>query len=280
MVRVLCIVPLALAAVSAVSGHVIRQHKKPPTGWETSILQNYDEYHSRYLDWGCQKQHNTTFFDKCCHPLLNGEPISVIENLGCKAPDDECDDGGSPASPSTTTPAPSKPVHADTTPSASPSSSSKPANAALAKGNDTPTTSSPPSTPTSTPPSTPTSTPPKSSTSPAPAQAGGNGNGNGGDVHNGGQGTFFTQNGTPGACGTVHQDSDFICAIDSALFNKNICGKSVRITNTANHKTVTVAVADECPTCSNPNSVDLSTGAFNTIGDPSTGVLSIEWEFV
>ena len=41
MVRVLCIVPLALAAVSAVSGHVIRGHKKPPNGWETSILQVY-----------------------------------------------------------------------------------------------------------------------------------------------------------------------------------------------------------------------------------------------
>lgn len=42
MVRVLCILPLALAAVSAVSGHVIRrQHKTAPSGWETSILQVY-----------------------------------------------------------------------------------------------------------------------------------------------------------------------------------------------------------------------------------------------
>lgn len=42
MVRVFCIVPLALAAVSAVSGHVIRrQQKSAPSGWETSILQVY-----------------------------------------------------------------------------------------------------------------------------------------------------------------------------------------------------------------------------------------------
>jgi expansin (peptidoglycan-binding protein) len=67
---------------------------------------------------------------------------------------------------------------------------------------------------------------------------------------------------------------------DSALFNQNICGKSVHITNTANGKSVTVVVADECPTCENANSIDLSTGAFNMIGAASTGVLPIEWEFV
>lgn len=33
-------------------------------------MQNYDVYHDRYLKWDCQNQHNTTFFDKCCHPLL------------------------------------------------------------------------------------------------------------------------------------------------------------------------------------------------------------------
>jgi hypothetical protein len=41
MVPVLCIVSLALAAVSAVSGHVIRQHKAAPSGWATTILQVY-----------------------------------------------------------------------------------------------------------------------------------------------------------------------------------------------------------------------------------------------
>jgi rare lipoprotein A (peptidoglycan hydrolase) len=54
----------------------------------------------------------------------------------------------------------------------------------------------------------------------------------------------------------------------------------VFITNTANGKSVTVLVADECPTCNNAESIDLSTGAFNQIGDESTGLLSIEWKFV
>jgi hypothetical protein len=42
------------------------------------LLQNYDAYHGRYLDWGCQKQHNTTFFDECCHPLLVGFRVAVL----------------------------------------------------------------------------------------------------------------------------------------------------------------------------------------------------------
>ena len=66
---------------------------------------------------------------------------------------------------------------------------------------------------------------------------------------------------------------------DSALFNQNICGKSVHITNTANGHTVTVTVADECPTCENANSIDLSKGAFDVLGSEGTGVLPIVWEF-
>jgi len=38
MVRILSVASLALAVVSAVSGHVIRRHS-PPKGWETLILE-------------------------------------------------------------------------------------------------------------------------------------------------------------------------------------------------------------------------------------------------
>jgi hypothetical protein len=38
MVPILSIAPLALAAVSAVSGHVIR-HRAVPQGWDTNVLQ-------------------------------------------------------------------------------------------------------------------------------------------------------------------------------------------------------------------------------------------------
>ena len=41
-------------------------------------LQNYDAYHGRYMDWGCENQHNTTFFEKCCHPLLVGFRVVTL----------------------------------------------------------------------------------------------------------------------------------------------------------------------------------------------------------
>jgi len=278
MVRVFCIIPLALAAVSAVSGHVIgrRQHKAAPTGWETSVLQNYTAYHERYLKWDCQNQHNTTFFDKCCHPLLKNESISVLEKLGCNAPGDECDDGNSSVPPSSTSSTPPQPAYASTSPPASSSPPSEPATDALAKADDTPSPS-----PSPTPsPTTPTYTPPKSSSSPPPAQT--SGSGSGGDVLTGGEATFFFQNGVAGACGQVHQDTDMICAIDSALYSQTICGKSVFITNTQTGQSITVVVADECPTCKNANSIDLSHTAFGALTDSNfnEGVAPIKWNFI
>lgn len=59
--------------------------------------------------------------------------------------------------------------------------------------------------------------------------------------------------------------------------NGSLCGKSVTITNTDNGKSVTVTVADECPTCDNSNSIDLSTGAFDQIADESSGIVPISW---
>jgi rare lipoprotein A (peptidoglycan hydrolase) len=50
-----------------------------------------------------------------------------------------------------------------------------------------------------------------------------------------------------------------------------LCGKQVEITNTQNGKSVTVIVADDCPTCDNANSIDLSLGAFQHLADLSVG---------
>jgi rare lipoprotein A (peptidoglycan hydrolase) len=53
------------------------------------------------------------------------------------------------------------------------------------------------------------------------------------------------------------------------------------ITNTENGKTVKVLVADECPTCNNKQSIDLSTGAFRALGGTvSEGIFPIAWQFV
>jgi hypothetical protein len=232
------------------------------------------------LKWDCQNQHNTTFFDKCCHPLLNGESMSVLENLGCNVPEDECDDGDSSASPSSTSSTPPKAAQASAHPE------SKPASGALAKADDTPPASTPSPTPTTSPtptpsPTTPAYTPPKSSSSPPPAQTSGSGDGG---ENTGGIATYFYQNGVAGFCGKVNPDSAMICAMDSIQYDKdeNICGKSVSITNTDTGKNIVVVVADKCPTCINADSIDLSTEAFKVLsGDNlSKGTVPIKWNFI
>jgi len=60
----------------------------------------------------------------------------------------------------------------------------------------------------------------------------------------------------------------------------SLCGKQVKITNTENNKSVVVTVADDCPTCDNSNSIDLSVGAFTKIATEEQGEVSIAWEFV
>jgi hypothetical protein len=69
-----------------------------------------------------------------------------------------------------------------------------------------------------------------------------------------------------------------------------LCGKQVKIINPANKKassrvpvpelltngmvsiqSVTVVIADACPTCNNGNSIDLSQGAFDQIAQPEQG---------
>ncbi|TNY23358.1 RlpA-like double-psi beta-barrel-protein domain-containing protein-containing protein, partial [Rhodotorula diobovata] len=83
-----------------------------------------------------------------------------------------------------------------------------------------------------------------------------------------------------GACGSTHSDSDKIVALQSSMYGSGeYCGKTVVVTNTANGESVTATVADECPGCSSSTSLDLSTGAFDAIGDEDTGELSIEWYF-
>ncbi|KAH9180665.1 plant expansin [Lactarius sanguifluus] len=262
MVRVLSITSLALAAVSAVSGLVVPR-LSPPNGWETDILEPYGRYHERYLALQCQDKHGQPFFDQCCHPLL---ATQKLESRPPQCIPDDCDDqsDNTPSlSPTNATPTPTyvspKPTH---TPEPSSSTSSTPK-------------------PTSTPKPSPSTSTPKPKASPTPASH----NLESSDVNAGGQATFFYQNGVAGACGKVHSDGDFICAMDERRYGNPgaksaLCGQQVRITNTKNGKTVTVTVADDCPTCLNRNSIDLSEGAFKAIASLDDGIAPIEWSFV
>ncbi|KAK4698985.1 hypothetical protein P7C70_g7284, partial [Phenoliferia sp. Uapishka_3] len=93
-----------------------------------------------------------------------------------------------------------------------------------------------------------------------------------------GEATYFYQAGGTGACGSVNEDSALIVALNTAQYSSSKCGSKVKVTNTATGKSVTATVADECPGCAS-ESLDLSTGAFDSIGDEDTGVLSITWSY-
>jgi rare lipoprotein A (peptidoglycan hydrolase) len=67
-----------------------------------------------------------------------------------------------------------------------------------------------------------------------------------------------------------------IAAIDQDRYgssgNKSpLCGKKVHIVNKSNGKSVVVTIADDCPTCKNGNSIDLSEGAFKQIATEAQG---------
>ncbi|RXW20897.1 hypothetical protein EST38_g4962 [Candolleomyces aberdarensis] len=99
-----------------------------------------------------------------------------------------------------------------------------------------------------------------------------------GTTYTGGFATFYYQNGVAGACGKVHGDADMIAAIDGDRYGNlgavsSQCGRRVKITNTKNQKSVTVTIADACPTCRNSNSIDLSEGAFKKIATLDEGIV-------
>jgi hypothetical protein len=276
MSNVLCIFTLLLATVSA----TFIPRASHPKGWLVDYLEPYDVYHTRYTALGCQFQHGKPFFDQCCHPMLATETLATARGPQC-VPSPAALSSASAAEPMSTVTTPngdgsdcegdgeesSSTVSSETPtatptpgPVVNPASDPEPA---PAKPETTTTTTT--STPTATP--TPASTPSDSSSSFL------------------GFGTFFFQNGVAGACGTVHPDSALIAAIDVERYGdtgrkSSLCGKQVKITNTANQKSVTVTIEDACPTCNNKDSIDLSTGAFDKIADESTGLINIRWEFV
>ena len=57
------------------------------------------------------------------------------------------------------------------------------------------------------------------------------------------------------------------------------CGRKITLTNTNNGKSVTVTVADACPTCGNQNDLDLSYAAFLQIATEAEGQVPIVWHF-
>ncbi|KAJ7632679.1 barwin-like endoglucanase [Roridomyces roridus] len=291
---------LALAVTSSVSAHTIsplhRRHAQvaratPPKGWATNYLEDYTAYHTRYLAIDCENKHNTTTFDLCCHPMLATETLAKDRNACC-APgatgDDEPSSSAQPAVPSTpastATPKSTEKAATPTAPevkiTATPSDKAESSATPKAESSTTPKAESsttpkaePSTTPKAEPSTTPKSTATKTSTS---QQSSATDTG----FTTGGFGTWFTQNGVAGACGKVHQDTDFVVALQTAQYdNGSNCGRTVEIVDLNNGKTHTATVADECPTCSNEECLDMSQSLFEFFEALSVGEMSIKWKF-
>ncbi|WWC71141.1 uncharacterized protein I206_105094 [Kwoniella pini CBS 10737] len=96
-----------------------------------------------------------------------------------------------------------------------------------------------------------------------------------------GQATYFEVG--LGACGWWNVDDDYIVALNSDQYQRNggsNCGQGIRLTNSDTGKSITVTVADECPTCAD-GSLDLSPAAFSELsgGNMGEGVFPISWHF-
>ncbi|KAF8507702.1 RlpA-like double-psi beta-barrel-protein domain-containing protein-containing protein [Gautieria morchelliformis] len=95
-----------------------------------------------------------------------------------------------------------------------------------------------------------------------------------------GTATYFLQEGAAGACGHVHSDLDHVVALQTATYANGIhCGRSLTITDTKTGQTATGVVADECPGCNGPYSIDLSRGLFEVFAPDADGVFSASWHF-
>ncbi|GAA6036001.1 hypothetical protein JCM8097_005208 [Rhodosporidiobolus ruineniae] len=93
-----------------------------------------------------------------------------------------------------------------------------------------------------------------------------------------GQATWFTQNGVAGACGKVNADNTYLVALQTKMYaNGAHCGKKINLK--VGSKTIQALVADECPSCRDSQSLDLSLGAFKALGNLDQGVLNAVWSF-
>lgn len=81
MFNLLSILSVAFVSASFASALVIPRASvvtgnwPVPTYYAQGYLEPYDTYKSRYLTLDCEAQHNTTFFDACCHPMLATETL-------------------------------------------------------------------------------------------------------------------------------------------------------------------------------------------------------------
>ncbi|WRT65704.1 uncharacterized protein IL334_002650 [Kwoniella shivajii] len=281
-----------VASASFVSAAPIACRGKP-ANYVDGYLEDYDVYHVRYVALDCASQHNSTFFDDCCHPLLANETLTDSRPAYCTPSNVTLSEVSSTIAEysATATVSAISTASADvdaaseysaaeaTATSTSSAESSETTVAAVADYAHGTHKSASSSSSTSTEDAwTATSTSTAAAETSTAASSGSSG-----ETYTGGYATYFYQGGNAGACGTVHSDSDKVIAIDTNGWWQDTssaspyCGKYITITNTNNGKSVTAMVADACPSCVSDNSLDLSEGAFSEIASLSDGQVPITW---
>ncbi|CAE7233170.1 unnamed protein product [Rhizoctonia solani] len=93
----------------------------------------------------------------------------------------------------------------------------------------------------------------------------------------GGRATWYQPG--QGHCGGYNKASDMIVALPGSVYSGGkYCGKTVKITNTANGKTCTAKVVDSCPGCGSAD-LDVSPAVFKKISKSlDDGVATINWD--
>lgn len=325
---------IALASASIVVAAPVNCARSKPSSYAEGYLEDYDTCkllssashlfdcvsdiirtdHARYLALSCYTQHNTTFFDDCCHPLLANETLADNRASYCtpnstdvasvNATMAEGAAATASATASADVEAESQYYNAsssDATASVTASSEATASETASAEATASETASalnnvagiaqqsaSATSSSEEQPTSASSSSSEESAASTSSSSASTSSSTTSSQVYTGGYATFYSQDGVAGACGTMHSDSDYVIAIDSNGWwqdyesndNSPYCGKQITLTNTNNGKSVTATVADVCPTCETNNSLDLSIGAFNQIATEEEGMVPITWSFV
>ncbi|KAI0336570.1 barwin-like endoglucanase [Cubamyces sp. BRFM 1775] len=330
---------LALAASGAAAIAIPRHHVRDtcppkPATYAEGYLEDYCVYHKRYMAIDCESQHDTPFFDACCHPMLATETLAkdrapqcdpanrvsstllsatqtatatsatptasqVLSTSGDGDDDDDCDDEddeptatASSATPTATADDDDEDCDDDDdeTSSSVVHTTSAASHTSVAAQTTKPASSTPAPESThvsSTHVSSSTShsaTPSKTSSS-QPQSTSGSSSSSSGNGPFDGNATFYYQKGNAGACGDKHPDSAFIAAMQTKRYGdlsekSPLCGQQVKITNKNNGKTVTVTIADACPSCLTENDIDLSEGAFTQIATIPEGEVPISWEFL
>lgn len=80
-----CLAALMLPVEAVLVPHSAKLHRRltfvaqaPPSNWASASLEDYQQYHFRYLALGCNLRKGQTFFDTCCHPRLKTENLKDI----------------------------------------------------------------------------------------------------------------------------------------------------------------------------------------------------------